>query len=415
MSSECVYSSSCQRAGRTGECRRGEVHDMTSPTASYKAFWSYTRRDNEKDKGRIRQLAEDIADEYEILSGDELKLFLDLEEIKWGDDWKASIDSALEGIAFFIPVVTPAYFNSDQCRRELQRFADKASALGLRDLILPLIYVDVPELKSEQPDDPLIALIKTYNWVPWTEKRLLARDSSEYRQGVNKLAVRLIEAGASAQSVPVEPMRQDGASEDDALGTIDKMARLEATMPEWQETLEAMTEQINLIGEIAESSGPDIEKANESSRPMAARLTVLKKLATNFREPAAKILDLGAQFTAQLFEVDQGIRAVIEQAPREAEDDPSAKEQICEFFGSITELHESAEEGLSQLKELADVIQPIEAVSRDLRPPMRDMRKGLTMAYEGLGVMQDWTKQIAASPVLCHEGPATPRQDAATV
>ena len=71
--------------------------------------------------------------------------FLDKDAIKWGDEWKNKIDSSLASVAFFIPVLTPRYFMSPECRSELQYFARRATSLGLKELVLPLLYLDVPD------------------------------------------------------------------------------------------------------------------------------------------------------------------------------------------------------------------------------------------------------------------------------
>ncbi|WP_149030417.1 hypothetical protein [Kitasatospora sp. MBT66] len=72
-------------------------------------FWSYTHRDNDLDGGRILRLAEAIRNEFEIITGNELKVFVDSKSISWGDEWKLRIDTAIFGITFLIPVMTPRF------------------------------------------------------------------------------------------------------------------------------------------------------------------------------------------------------------------------------------------------------------------------------------------------------------------
>jgi TIR domain-containing protein len=113
-------------------------------------FWSYVRKDDAAMHGAIRRLAEHIKEEYELLSGgEELSLFFDSASLKWGDDWRAEISQALEATTFFIPIVTPRYFKSDECRRELLGFWEKATELGLQGLIMPLYFADVPAIEEK--------------------------------------------------------------------------------------------------------------------------------------------------------------------------------------------------------------------------------------------------------------------------
>ncbi|MCX5604180.1 toll/interleukin-1 receptor domain-containing protein, partial [Streptomyces phaeochromogenes] len=67
-------------------------------------FWSYTHRDDEIDEGRIKRLAKKIANEFEGITAEELHVFLDKNDIKWGDEWRNRIDTALTGSTFFMPI-----------------------------------------------------------------------------------------------------------------------------------------------------------------------------------------------------------------------------------------------------------------------------------------------------------------------
>ena len=112
--------------------------------ANSQGFWSYVHADDQAEGERISRLARDVAGKFEMLTGEPLALFLDRDGIKWGEVWRDKIDSSLASVAFFIPVLTPRYFRSPECRRELQFFARQATRLGIKELVLPLLYVDVP-------------------------------------------------------------------------------------------------------------------------------------------------------------------------------------------------------------------------------------------------------------------------------
>ena len=124
--------------------------------AALQGFWSYVHDDDKVDRGRISQLARDVVDEYLMLTGEEISLFLDKDTIEWGENWLNKIDSSLSSVGFFIQVITPRYFMSPQCRRELQFFARRANNIGIKDLILPLVYVDFPALYDENTKDEII-------------------------------------------------------------------------------------------------------------------------------------------------------------------------------------------------------------------------------------------------------------------
>jgi hypothetical protein len=118
-------------------------------------FWSYVHADDLAEKGRIKQLADDVAQQYTLITGEKIDIFLDRNALSWGDNWREKIDSRLASILFFVAVITPGFLLSSECRRELQEFVRGAESLGIRELVLPLVYVDVPRsMKNHRPTRP---------------------------------------------------------------------------------------------------------------------------------------------------------------------------------------------------------------------------------------------------------------------
>lgn len=133
-------------------------------------FWSYTHRDDELNKGRIRELAKLISDEYEVITAEDLRIFVDKNDLEWGAEWRSRIEAALAGTTFCIPIVTPAFFKSPECRREVLTFSGHARSLGLEELLLPILYVKVPGLSEDSPDE-VMSLIANRQYVDWTKLR----------------------------------------------------------------------------------------------------------------------------------------------------------------------------------------------------------------------------------------------------
>ena len=63
--------------------------------ADFEGFWSYVHADDEAEAGRISRLAKDVRDQFEMLTGEPLALFLDKDALKWGERWRAKVDSGL--------------------------------------------------------------------------------------------------------------------------------------------------------------------------------------------------------------------------------------------------------------------------------------------------------------------------------
>jgi hypothetical protein len=92
------------------------------------AFVCYTHADDQLDGGRIQQMAKDLAGEFAAISGDTLVVVVDRSHLHVGDDWRDRLTEAVGNATFLLPFVTPRFFLSDECRRELEHFVRTAKA-----------------------------------------------------------------------------------------------------------------------------------------------------------------------------------------------------------------------------------------------------------------------------------------------
>jgi len=369
-------------------------------------FWSYVHADDEADGGRIGQLARDLVKQYEMLTAESIELFLDRDALEWGNRWRSEVDASLASVVFFIPVITPRYFRSAECRRELQFFARRAASLGVRELVMPLLYVDFPGLHAEPQFDDLITLVREFQWEDWTELRFADPASPDYRRGLDRLASRLVAANQEAERADVaSTARQFTTDEtnDDEAGVLDRLAEAEEALPAWTETLHVIGAQITEVSRLVNEATEQGQKSDRRGKGFAGRLVVLRQLSRDLADPASKLLELGNDFATQLHAVDDGIRTIIELAPNEAED-PVNRRQICDFFNTVRHLSEESHKGLSALGQMIEAMAPTERMSRDLRPILREMRQGLTLMLEGREVTDEWIRLIDASPVECEPG-----------
>jgi TIR domain len=154
------------------------------------AFWSYAHEDDDFDDGAIVRLAERVGAECALITGQSLDLFVDRASISWGEEWRARADQALGETPLLIPVLSPRYFARKECRRELRAFVCNARGLGVRELVLPILYVDIPGFDAEHPDE-LVALAARMQYEDWRTLRLEGASEPKVRQAVNGLAQRL--------------------------------------------------------------------------------------------------------------------------------------------------------------------------------------------------------------------------------
>ena len=92
------------------------------------AFLSYTRFDDRHRK--ISEFRERLSNEVEFISGHHFDIFQDVDGIGLGEKWQDVLDQMLDQARFFIPILTPKFFNSRPCRDELTKFLDLERKTG---------------------------------------------------------------------------------------------------------------------------------------------------------------------------------------------------------------------------------------------------------------------------------------------
>jgi hypothetical protein len=115
-------------------------------------FWSYVRRDDELFRGKVSELRELILGELEMQLGQKVPVFKDTASIAHGARWEEQTVRTLGDSAFFIPVLTPNFLQSEWCCREVRLFLDRERRLldlhpGLprTSRIFPIHFVDVTD------------------------------------------------------------------------------------------------------------------------------------------------------------------------------------------------------------------------------------------------------------------------------
>lgn len=386
-------------------------------------FWSYVHDDDKADGGRISQLARDVVAQYEMLTGEKIDLFLDKDAIEWGEKWRDEIDRSLASVGFFVPVLTPRYFMSAECRRELQFFARRAVDLGVKNLILPLMYIDFPSLRDQASTDDLVKLVRDFHWEDWHELRFSDVESGKYRKSVSDLASRIVEANRQAEELSretvvvthTEATKELGSSEgvgeniykapdnieDKELGTIDILADTEEKMRKVPNTLNEFTEEMIKFGDIMRQATADMKKPNNAKSGFAYKQMISRRIALQLQEPTERMWLLSNELSSDLHTVDQGYRIIIGRANEEISDNIDSKKAFCDFFNAVRRLVANAHEAIKSMETMIKSTEPLDKMSRDLRPVTRRLRQGLTIMIELRGMYQEWIDLIDATGILC--------------
>ncbi|MPZ80908.1 MAG: TIR domain-containing protein [Actinophytocola sp.] len=348
-----------------------------------RGFWSYSHDDNAAEGGRIADLARDLESQYELITGERLELFLERDQLRWGEDWKQSIDGALAQATFFVPIVTRRYFRRPECRRELDTFARRARQLGVQDLVMPIRYVDFADLHAQPCPDELIALVRTFGWEDWTDLRFADRDSGDYRREVARLAVRLATASAAAEQVQVtEPSV-------DAPAYLDILARTETAVPVWRQAVAALDEGFAKVGmymQVAVEQQP------------ADRLAFARRLADALDRPVADLRLMANDLLVLLHGADQDVRIIAERAEHEIGEDPAVEDRVVGLVRRLRAVVESEPAGLGEGEELLAVAEHIGLLSRNLRPVARTIHTVITLMIDGRDLLASWASLLDRLP-----------------
>jgi hypothetical protein len=356
-------------------------------------FWSYVRSDDENSGGRIGTLAEHIRREFTLITGENLRLFVD-RDLAWGEEWKRRIDEELQAVTFLIPVITPAYFKSQACRDELLTFAGHANSLGLDELVLPIYYVDVPALEEYvEGADQVVDLVYRRQHEDWRDLRLRAEDDPGYLKAVAGVARRLEEIASRAEMPPAQ-LSSDGAGDvhDEELGYLDLLAQGEEALPRWNQTLEEFGAQMRLLAKQSEVGGENMSKADARGAGFAGRLSVARSLAKTLDPTATRMNDLALAYTEDLVRVDPMVLTLVRLAKEDEETRDDAG--TTAFFEAVSQMVVASREAGSQLQGLLKAIEVPSKFSRDLRVPLDKIRTALRSILDGQAVMDEWERQI---------------------
>ena len=165
------------------------------------AFLCYVHFDDEYEDGRLSEFRQRLSGEVRIQTGDEFPIFQDRNDIGWGKAWKARIDQSLDAATFLIPILTPSFFKSTECRRELTQFLERETKLRREDLILPVYYVTCPVLDEEakRKKNRLARVLASRQYADLRELRFEPFTSSEVRRMLSRLAAQIRAALAEIQ------------------------------------------------------------------------------------------------------------------------------------------------------------------------------------------------------------------------
>lgn len=363
-------------------------------------FFSYAHADNAFDF--LSHFKEDLCTEFKIISSSALDLYIDRETISWGDNWRKSIASGINDASFFIPILSPNYFKSGSCRAELTQYMNKAEELGVKDLLLPLLFVNI---KSDWLglDDALVSSVLEYQYLDITSLRFLERGSGQYIKIVNCAAARLweanarlismVEAGSRTTFVDVganlDETKQiaDAPYEDEGGFLLESLANFQPTIDEMSESTEHINSDIVAIGKCINQTNELIEKKQQQNQldPKVA-LVLTGQLAADLKPISTKYAEHADIFLDAVNKTERVLAPLVTHWKANDADENN--------LASFRDLINATEEARVNVQSFKDSIEPAKRLSRSLFKTMQSIESSTSICLAAMDVVIGWQELL---------------------
>src|SRR5947209_8209573 len=112
---------------------------------AYDVFISYSSRDQQW----VKQFAEDLVEDVNRFADNDIAVFVDEARLQPGYLWNEALLSAVGDSALLLPILSPRFFQSEYCQKEINTFRE-AAALNLpspqRSRVLPVkLLISAPK------------------------------------------------------------------------------------------------------------------------------------------------------------------------------------------------------------------------------------------------------------------------------
>lgn len=360
-------------------------------------FLSYARSDDENENGRISELRERLSAEVQMQTGKVFPIFQDREDISTGRRWWSSIEESIVSTRLLIAIITPSFLRSETCRREVRLFANREQVLNCDELIVPILYVQTPQLYDL--DDDIAGDLIQRNYFDWVDLRFEDSDTNTYRKGIASLAGQIIAAieqsTVGSSSVVTIGESQDGvaAPDDDADGFIEALAGAEEALPQFVESIESFTVQLYAVTAIVDQATKEITKAKTSGKPSSAILAITIRLSGRLEKPVQAMDELADAYVEHLERVDNGVNAMIERLSMTSSDQD--QETARGLLDALRDLCNNAGSAFDSMEDSRQAIVNNYSLSSNLRTILKRMSTSMLRIMRSRPMFERWRDDLA--------------------
>lgn len=356
-------------------------------------FWSYSHADEENDH-RIITLFEDVCKKFGAITGEEVgSYFVDKQSIDWGEEWKTKIVDNINNLPFFIPILTPRYFKRPECIAELKTFMRKAEQQQSSELLLPILFIDVPEFQDSNCSDDLINQLKKIHYENWTDLRFEERDSTKYRRAVHSLASKLKKKNKSLEHkitrITVAPI------DDGEPGFIDIWSDFENELAEFGPKLVRANDLMNKISGVTNDHTEILRTLTAQGKTPAVKALAIKSLSEKITEPVDEFYEATREYTNLVFSLDKKFPLLVDYLINFGDSTNDGGHSVTSMKESIKELAENMNSSNTSVEQTIQTCEALGRVSRDLRPVLRKQNAALRLMQEAVISINHWNDLIS--------------------
>ncbi len=374
--------------------------DANDAALAVRCFLSYSRDDAEAMNGIAVEIKKRLEGFYRASTGRTLHIFVDREDIGWGEDWREKIAGAVRDATVFMPLITMNYFTREACREELTTFYRNADLLGVTDLILPIVLAGSSRITADDSREE-VRIIERLQFIPvedawpqgfsspaWTtamfditKKLMTAVERAESRIGTIETAEHQPSAPSFDDSDPDDEGEDDPES---AVGLYDLMHDFMESIDGFKEVSPAasadMSDFFDKVAETFEglNGAPDRRALNQ--RALAASGPLL--------EVATRLNSSAGQMLKHVSTADAAIRQVAESVA--GSHVPELQDGLRDALASMNEVFEGSEDLPAQMDQIVRSLKFARGMNVSLRNAFQVGQRGMAAVRDAIKIFRSW-------------------------
>jgi hypothetical protein len=149
---------------------------------------SYAAFDDDFEQGSLSRFGVELSRASQFIGGEQILIFDKDVEIEIGEHVQERISQSINHAMVLVAILTPSFFTDPTCRDILNRFQERESELGRKDLVLPVHYKDVSDLANPQASN----ILADRQVLDWRSLRGRNFTDQDVRNELERLAVRIV-------------------------------------------------------------------------------------------------------------------------------------------------------------------------------------------------------------------------------